>query len=447
VNSIQSIVRTLPAACIRLLACSAVCASAWASPSDQSERPAPDSALTLVDVLDYAHAFAPSVRAADAAYESQRETAGHIGAWPDPVLSYVYFVEPIQTRVGPQRQRFSLKQTVPWFGTTGARKESARAKAQALQEGVRATWLGVSLSVRRAYATYYYLVREISLTRESADLLRLWESVVRSRYRASLASHPDVMRTEIELARLTDRLRALEDRLDVAAERVRAEAGLSADQPLADPVLPATQSLNWPRDSLIVWARAVSPDLVAGRFELESRDASVRVATRSSVPNLTLGVDYYDIGTPDQPVPSGGTDAWAVGVSLNLPLWIGKNGSRNDDARADYRRSEYELEDMQRQLEASIHEAVFEYTDALARLRLYRDALVPKASQSLGATYSAYQGGQANFLDLLQSQRELLALQLEEQRAHVDAFVGLARTEALVGRDLHTTESGDQHAN
>ena len=53
------------------------------APADRAgyERPSADSALTLPDVLAYAGAMAPSVRAADAAFESGSEATGYVAAW------------------------------------------------------------------------------------------------------------------------------------------------------------------------------------------------------------------------------------------------------------------------------------------------------------------------------------------------------------------------------
>ena len=36
------------------------------------------------------------------------------GALPDPELTYGYFLESVETRVGPQNQKFGLSQKIPW---------------------------------------------------------------------------------------------------------------------------------------------------------------------------------------------------------------------------------------------------------------------------------------------------------------------------------------------
>ena len=57
---------------------------------------------------------------------SSRQTT-QTGALPDPRLTYRYFVEEVETRVGPQRQAVGLSQTVPWPGRRAAREDALEA--------------------------------------------------------------------------------------------------------------------------------------------------------------------------------------------------------------------------------------------------------------------------------------------------------------------------------
>ena len=59
----------------------------------------------------------PSLMARYKAFEVAMTRVQQINALPDPTLSFGYFVSPVETRVGPQRARFSLTQMFPWFGT------------------------------------------------------------------------------------------------------------------------------------------------------------------------------------------------------------------------------------------------------------------------------------------------------------------------------------------
>ena len=52
---------------------------------------------------------------------------------PDPVISYAYYIRNVETKVGPQRHRLSLKQTFPWPTKFSAGADAVAAKAEALE--------------------------------------------------------------------------------------------------------------------------------------------------------------------------------------------------------------------------------------------------------------------------------------------------------------------------
>ncbi len=121
---------------------------------------------------------------------------------------------------------------------------------------------------------------------------------------------------------------------------------------------------------------------------------------------------------------------------LNVPIWFGKNKSRKRAAEADYRRARYARAAAADQLEALVDDIVFRHTDALRKTRLYRDGLVPKAEQALNASYTAFQSGETDFLNLLDAQRQWLEFQLGYERALTDLAITRAEIEMLTGEDL-----------
>ena len=78
-------------------------------------------------------------------------------------------------------------------------------------------------------------------------------------------------------------------------------------------------------------------------------------------------------------------------------------------------------------------QAVFEHDDALRKLRLYRDGLVPKAEQSLNVSYAAYQAGELDFLSLIDAQQTLLSFELMLERAITDEMQSSAELEKFLG--------------
>jgi cobalt-zinc-cadmium efflux system outer membrane protein len=100
-----------------------------------NEPPADANApQTLSEYLRYAALNNAGLKAAFEEWKAALEQIPQAKALPDLRFTYRYLIESVETRVGPQRQRFSLLQTFPWFGKIAARTDAAAAVAKAAQQ-------------------------------------------------------------------------------------------------------------------------------------------------------------------------------------------------------------------------------------------------------------------------------------------------------------------------
>ena len=86
---------------------------------------------SLDDYLIEAAENNPGLKSSYYEFEAALQKTAQVKALPDPVLSFGYFVSPVETRVGPQRAKFSLVQMFPWFGSNGTRRDVSEFNAQA----------------------------------------------------------------------------------------------------------------------------------------------------------------------------------------------------------------------------------------------------------------------------------------------------------------------------
>jgi cobalt-zinc-cadmium efflux system outer membrane protein len=89
---------------------------------------------TLSEYLRYGALHNAGLKAAFEEWKAALEQIPQAKALLDPRFTYGFFIEAVETRVGPQRQRFSLLQTFPWFGKIAARTDVAAAAAKAAQQ-------------------------------------------------------------------------------------------------------------------------------------------------------------------------------------------------------------------------------------------------------------------------------------------------------------------------
>src|SRR5439155_936607 len=111
----------------------------------------------------------------------------------------------------------------------------------------------------------------------------------------------------------------------------------------------------------------------------------------------------------------------SVGVSLNLPLNLGRLAAREHEARAALSKAESERLAVRDRIEQRIEEASASLVLYLHDVEIMRGAVVPASERSLKAVRAAYEANRSDFLTLLNSTRDLLRARLELYEAQVMA--------------------------
>jgi outer membrane protein TolC len=395
-------------------------------------------AAGLEDYLAHAAMNNPGLEAAFNRWKAALERVPQVKALPDPRLSYRYYVSEIETRVGAMRQGFGLSQTFPWLGKLDLRGDAAAEAAKAERQRFEALRLKLFYEVRNAYYEYYHLRRRIAVVRENLRLVGQMEQVARTRYRAGASSHPDVIRAQVELGKLEDRLNSLQELRQPIMAKLNAALNQPSGTVLPWPTAIAAQPVRLSEEQMLGWLAESSPELLAMDAEVAAARHRTELAKKQYYPDVTVGVDYVDVAGPVGPMRPGdaGKDAVAVMASVNLPIWYDKLSAGVREAR--HRQQAASLARSQRanELGSTLKLVLYRFRDAERKLNLYRHTLVPKAAEAVKAAEAAFRAGKTGFTDLIDAQRVLLAFELAGERALADRAQRLAELEMLVGREL-----------
>jgi len=195
---------------------------------------------TLGDYLRFASLSNAGLKAKFEQWKAALEQIPQAKALDDPKFTYSHFIEEVETRVGPQKNKFGIMQVFPWFGKIEARTDVASANAKAARQRYEAAKLKLFWQVKDAFYEFTYLATAIDIAKENLELLQHFEEVVRTKYRAAMATHPDIIRAQVELAKLEDVLKSLEQ--------------------LREPTVTRLNSiLNRPSDAKLTWPKREPP--------------------------------------------------------------------------------------------------------------------------------------------------------------------------------------------
>jgi outer membrane protein TolC len=246
-----------------------------------------------------------------------------------------------------------------------------------------------------------------------------------------------VVKTQVELGKLEDRLRTLEDL------RAPVTAGLVSAMNM-----PVGTELPWPPDipvmvisltdeELLEQLPAENPRLKRLNHLEAKEKARSELARKDFFPDFTLGLETIATGGALDPMtPGSGEDPIIASISINIPLWQGRRRAAVNEARSKHLSAKKTTAGVRQQLLTDLQLALYRYRDAQRKIDLFRDTLIPKADQALGVTLEAFQAGDRSSLDLLDAEKTLLEFELAYARALADQAQSFSELEMLLGREI-----------
>jgi outer membrane protein TolC len=387
---------------------------------------------TLNDYLVYAGLNNPGLKAAFLRWEAALEKIPQVTTLPDPQLAYMVFLQ--QGVMAPQRSGPGLNQTFPWFGKLQLKGNAAAEMARAEKARYDAAQLKLFYQVKDAYFEYYYLAQAIAVTQENLGYVRYLESVARAGYAAGILPNADVVRSEVEMGKLEDWLKTLNDQAEPIAARLNAALNRPPDAPLLWPGKLEEQKASFTQEQLLSWLKESNPDLKAIDFQAAGAKWDIDLAKKEYFPDITLGIQGFDTGRAFSNDPVMGT------VAINLPIWWNKYRAEEREAAARYNSFLREHLDRENSLIANVEWVSYKYRDAERKIALYRDSLIPEAKLAFNVSIEGYQTGTATFFNVIDSIRVLLEFELSYERAFADREQRLAELEMLVGRPISREE-------
>lgn len=368
---------------------------------------------------------------------------------PDPQFSYSDYLESVETRVGPQKNAFSIKQKFPMFDKLWIQKSKAFKASEVAYYDFEKKRLELVYQITDTYFEYAYLRKAILLTEANMKLLSNFESVAQKRYASGLQENQDLLKIQVELGKLENELLSLEDLRTSLTARLNALLNL-----------PSTNILPWPEEvledvsmhkdyentkKLIEALKENNPQLRAMNENIEKNKDAVKLAKRQYIPDLTVGFTQIETGSAINPsLTDSGKDAQMVMFSVNVPIWLNRINAGVKDAKASLNAAKHLKEDKENELLSKLALVKYKFHDAYRQSELYKNALIPKAVQTLNATKSGYESGKVDFLSLIDAQRILLNFQMAYYRQVANVHQRSAELSALLGA-MDYSKEGEMH--
>jgi outer membrane protein, heavy metal efflux system len=363
-----------------------------------------------------------------------------VSAWPDPMVGMTYLPSPIYTARGAQQYQIRAEQTIPFPGKLGLKEEIADMNAIIDSIGTDAIEDNLLLRVKLAYFDLYRMQQIEALIHEFQEKLRDFEAVAATQYEVGRGMQQAIVKAQLERNTLSTRL------LNLSWQRRSATEVLSGlvNRPVAFPgpieiEMFADQRPVFDIEKLLWVAIKNRPESIALDSSIVRADLSIDLAGKMFYPDFSVGATYFGISESDIPPNSDGKNAFAIGLSVKIPLQRGRLKAQEEEARVNRSRVETGMESLIVDFRTTISDLVSRVEEDERQLELYKNTLIPQAETTLEATLSAYTTGRTDFLNLLDSERVLFMV----HTGFEDIYARRLKTLAMLEKELGVKSLSD----
>jgi outer membrane protein TolC len=384
------------------------------------------SPLGLADVIRIASERRDEIQAARARTQAGEARPVIVSALQDPMISPS--LDHLPFMLGGADVSLAYEQQFPLSGIRGHRRTSALADVDRLRAEVNRTTLDVGIDAANAYLMLQERRRTAALLKEQIAFARDVVSAANSRYASGTAPQSDVLRAEVEVARLEAIARALTS--EVRGSEAMLNTSLALDPDLPVPEL-ASLTLTQPVPSWATVKPALTsrPELTAGRAEIARAEAELQVMRDMFKPMATIRTG------PSYTMAEG--RGWMAMVGLSLPIWRSKLKAGVAEAQAMRTMAEADLRAMTRMIEGEAAVAISQLQAARDRQAALNTDVLPRARMAIEPAVASYASGQLPLVSVIEAIQALWLVQADLIAA--DTQLGLAW--AWLGRAIGSYEA------
>jgi outer membrane protein TolC len=321
--------------------------------------------------------------------------------------------------------RVGVRQTFPRGDTR--RLNSARERTLGEQELARAAAAEQATvrAVRRAYLQLHYQRRLLGVLEANRRLFTDLAQITEREFASGRAFQQDMLRAELELERLEDRLSAARSAEQAAQAELARLIGADAQRPLAgdlpELVRPGSTDL------------LMHPVLAAEDAGVRASQREVELARQSYRPQWTVEFTY---GRPTASGEMQEPDRLSGMVMVDLPLFTRNRQDRQVAASLQRREAaEHAHEERLRALQRELTETNSRWQRLSEREQRFGARLLPTARANADAADQAYRASTTTFAELMRARIMALETELDALRVAVERRQAQADLLYLLGEE------------
>jgi len=368
------------------------------------------NAQTLANYLAEAEKNSSEILAKQLHYESALEKVNEVGSLPNTQLGVGVFAQAVETRVGPQRARFSASQQIPWFGILQAKKEQATLAALAKESEIDFLKRQLRLNVKLAYYNLYTLQQKFKITQQHIEILDTYEKLALNELENNRTDMVDVLHIKMKKNELQQQFQEITE--NIQSQKVQFNVLLNRS------VTAEVLQL----DSLQVQETAffTTSESVANNPKLQQLDAmesalqqSEIVAKKEGNPTLGVGLDYVLVAERSGiSLPDNGKDIIMPMITVSIPLFNKRHIAKQKQLQLEKEAIVHTKTTVKNELRIAFEQAKNKVKNAKESIKTQEENS-KQAAQAKEVILAAYQTATMDFEQLLTLDQLKLGFELQ----------------------------------
>ncbi|MFA6596173.1 MAG: TolC family protein [Ignavibacteriaceae bacterium] len=343
---------------------------------------------------------------------------------------------------------FGLSQMFPLGGKLNAMAEVERKNTLVEGNNYEVYKINLIAQVKMSYYSLWLIDRKIEVQRKNIALINDVIKSVESSYYTNKINQADVLTLQSEIASDETQVLILEKQKESETYKLNKLLGRNLDSKEVSAVTDfPTNTLSASQSNLEELLGSFNPSLKKMDRMIEMNKAMIDANNRELIPDLM--VQGMLMRMPRGMILTSKSDLsmldpktetmYSLMFSINLPFapWsINKYKAKEEELNAGISSIEFEKNDMQREMDSQLKDALVKYNTAIDLTKLYTDKVIPMVSKAAESQVSAYQNNRTGVTTVIDSYRMLLMQQMNLYMAQADTQMALAEIEMMVGKKM-----------
>jgi len=356
------------------------------------------------------------------------------GQLPDPTMRVGLANFPIQsggfTTEGMTQAQLGIRQVFPGGDTRELTTRKFRTLADEMSHKADGRGRDVLTAVRMAWLETHYWREAHQMAIESRPFFADLATITTSLYSVGRKSQQDVLRADLELRRLDDRIINMSNQHGRSRAALSEWVGTESERPVAT-MMPEWKAV--PPLGVLKKDLRAHPAMLAADASVGASFVSVDLAEQKYKPDWAVDVGY---GYRDGYLSNGDprSDFVSVSVTVDLPFFRSNRQDKSVGAALSQRRAaDQSREELLRRLNSQLDAEYVRWEELGSRLALYEESILGVSADNASAALAAYQSDTGDFADVMRGYVDDLNTRLEYVRLQVERAQSYAMLANLGG--------------